>query len=88
MNKEINVNWMDETIERFPGKQGFYRILCLMFLKRRLTYSNIYVFTYGIYKNKYKDNEIVLKERIIKELAMIYYYNNKCLPDGFEYTEK
>lgn len=83
-----NVNWMDEPIENFPGKKGYYRLMCLIFLKRRLTYSNLYVLTYAMHKNKFKDNELLLKEKIIKELAGIYYYNNKKLPNGFEFTNK
>jgi hypothetical protein len=53
-----------------------------------MTYANMYVFTYALHKNKYKDNELVLKEKILKELAQIYYFNNKKLPEGFEIEEK
>lgn len=92
MNQDVkdfdNVSWMDEKINEFPGKKGYYRLICFLLLKRKLTYSNLYVLTYGLHKNKFKDNELKLKEKIIKELAMIYYYNNKKLPDGFEFTNK
>lgn len=86
MEIDYNGNWLDEKIERMPGGQKRYRLICLLFFKRRMTYANMYVFTYGIYKNKFKDNEEKLKEKILKELAYIYYYNNKRLPDGFELT--
>lgn len=85
MKIDYDASWMDETIERMPGGQKRYRLICLLFLKKRMTYANMYVFTYGIYKDKFKDNEAKLKEKILKELAYIYYYNNKKLPDGFEY---
>jgi hypothetical protein len=29
----------------------------------------------------------VLKEKILKDLAAIYLYNNKKLPDGFEFIK-
>jgi hypothetical protein len=82
----INVDWMNESIEKFPGSQGLYKLFCIILLKRRLTYSNLYVITHALHKRKYKDNELELKERIIKELAYIYYYNNGKLPNGFEFN--
>lgn len=91
MNQEIDIDdvkWMDEKIENFPGKKGYYRLMCFLLGKKKLTYSDLYVITYSIHKNKFKDNELSLKEKIIKDLAMIYYYNNKKLPNGFEFTDK
>lgn len=88
MSVEYNATWMDEVIEQVPGNQGRYRLLCLLLFKRRMTYANMYVFTYALHKNKFKDNEQVLKGKILKDLALIYYYNNKKLPDGFEIEEK
>ena len=79
----INLDWMDEYVEEVPGKQGKYRLFCLLLLKRRMTYSNLYLLTYALHKNNFKDNELALKEKILKDLAAIYYYNNKKLPDGF-----
>lgn len=83
MSSDLNVTWMDETIERVPGNQGTYRLMCLLLLKKRMTYANMYVFTYALHKNKYKDNELVLKEKILTDLAKIYYFNNQKLPEGF-----
>lgn len=82
-DNNINVKWMDETIEKVPGWQGKYRLLCTFLLKKRLTYSNMYVLSYALNKAKFKDNEVSLKEKIIKDLAIIYYYNNGKLPNGF-----
>ena len=87
MEKNYDVSWMDEKIERFPNKNGFYRLLCLMLFKRRMTYSNMYVFSYALNKHRFKDNETNLKERILKDLALIYYYNTKKIPDGFEFEK-
>lgn len=84
MNSKFDVSWMDDTIEDFPGNKMLYKLFCFMLCKRRLTYANMYVFVYALNKNKYKDNELELKEKIVKDLAMIYYHNNKKLPDGFE----
>jgi hypothetical protein len=86
MDEGINVSWMDDTIEDFPGHKGLYKLFCLMHFKRKMTYSNMYVFTYALNKNKYKDNELKLKEKILKDLALIYYHNNKKLPHGFEFN--
>ena len=77
---------MNETVESLPNIQGIYKLLCTLLLKRRMTYSNLYVLTYALNKNKFKDNELNLKEKIIKDLALIYYYNNKKLPEGFEFN--
>lgn len=88
MENEINVNWMDEPIEKFPGKRGFYRLMCLILLKKRMTYANMYVLAYALNKDKYKDNEVKLKEKILKELAWIYYYNNGKLPNSFKFNDK
>lgn len=87
MSEGINVSWMDDTIEDFPGYKGLYKLFCLMHFKRKMTYSNMYVFTYALNKNKYKDNELKLKEKILKELALIYYHNNNKLPHGFEFNK-
>lgn len=83
---EPNVQWMDETVESVPGKQGYYRLMCIILLKKRLTYNNMYVLTYAFHKRKFKNNELELKKKIITELAALYFYNNKVLPDGFEFT--
>jgi hypothetical protein len=84
MDNEFDIKWMDEKIEKLPSGNGLYKFFCLILFKRRMTYSNMYVFLYALHKSKYKDNELDLKEKIIKELASIYYYNNKKLPYGFE----
>jgi hypothetical protein len=87
MKKNIDVSWMDETLEEMPEGQGIYRFFCFLLLKRRMTYANMYVFTYALNKKKYENNEEVLKEKILKDLAAIYLYNNKKLPDGFEFIK-
>lgn len=88
MEIEYNGEWLDETIERLPGGQKRYRLMCFLLFKRRMTYANMYALTYNIYKDQFKDNEEKLKVKILKELAYIYYYNKNKLPDGFEYTTK
>lgn len=83
-----NVAWMDEDIERMPDGQGKYKLLCAIFFKKKMTYGNMYVFAYAMHKNRFKDNERILKEKILKDLALIYYYNNNRLPEGFKTIEK
>ena len=85
MNEEINVSWMNEMVEKIPGKQGFYKLLCVIFLKRRLTYNNLYVLSYAYHKKQFKNKEEELKIKIIKDLAKIYYFNNNKLPNGFDF---
>ena len=87
MNSQFDLTWMDEPIENFPGCQGLYKFFCFLLMKRRMTYANMYVLTYALHKKQYKDNEIVLKEKIVKDLAAIYLFNNNKLPDGFEFIK-
>jgi hypothetical protein len=87
MIEEYDTKWMNTEVKKVPGKQGKYRLMCAMLLKKYLTYSNLFMLTYALHKNKYKDNEIVLKEKILKDLAYIYYYNENKLPDGFTLTK-
>jgi hypothetical protein len=87
MNSQFDLTWMDEPIEKFPGCQGLYKFFCFLLMKRRMTYANMYVLTYALHKKQYKDNEIVLKEKIVKDLAAIYLFNNNKLPDGFEFIK-
>lgn len=87
MNSQFDLTWMDEPIEKFPGYQGLYKFFCFLLMKRRMTYANMYVLTYALHKKQYKDNEIALKEKIVKDLAAIYLFNNNKLPDGFEFIK-
>ena len=81
---KFNVSWLNETVERMPdGGQGFYKLLCVLMLKKRLTYQNLYVFACTLNKHKYKNNETYMKQLIIEELAGLYFYNNGKLPSGF-----
>lgn len=88
MDENVKVNWMDETVEELPNINGMYKLFCFLLFKRRMTYSNLYVLTYALNKDKdiFKNDENKLKEKIIKDLALIYYYNNKKLPEGFEFN--
>ena len=44
----------------------------------------MYAFTYELHRHKFRNDENKLKIKILKELALIYYFNNHRLPDGFE----
>ena len=83
IDNNVDISWMNDTIEKYPGKKWFYKLMCWMLFKKKLTYSNLYVLSYAFSKNKYVENEIELKEKILKDLALIYYYNNNKLPNGF-----
>ena len=87
MDTNIDLSWMDESLEEMPGIQGIYRFFCYLLFKRRMTYGNVYVLLYALNKNKFKDNEVALKEKILKDLAAIYLYNNDKLPNGFEFIK-
>lgn len=84
MAEKLNIDWMDEPLKKLPKGQGLYRLLCILLLKKYLTYSNMYVFIYGLNKHNFKNRELELKTLIIQELASIYYYNTQKLPNGFE----
>ena len=83
---EFNIDWFNDYVEKVPNNsQGFYKLLCVLMFKRRLTYRNLYMFAYALNKHKFKDNEMYMKQLIIEELAGIYYYNNGKLPAGFKF---
>ena len=82
MDYNLDISWMDEPIEKVPGWQGKYKLLCAILFKKKLTYSNMYALTYGLNKLKFKNNERALKERILKDIITLYYYNNNKLPNG------
>lgn len=88
MDESLNVGWLQEPIQRMPGKQAGYRLICALMLKKRMTYADMYVFSYAFHKKKYKDNETELKIKILKDLASIYFYNNKKMPDGFTIVKR
>lgn len=86
MIDDKDLTWLDEPIEELPGGKGWYRLFCFILCKRKMTYANMYILTYALNKKKYKDNETKLKEKILTDLALVYYYNNNRLPDGFKFT--
>ena len=88
MNETLNVGWMKEPIQQVPGGQAKYRLICALLLKKRMTYAHMYVFAFAFHKKRYKNNEQELKTKILKDLAAIYYYNNKKLPDGFTINKR
>ena len=69
MNEDIDVSWMDETIENFPGNQGMYRLFCLLQFKRRMTYSDMYVFTYALHKFNADKN---IKQSPVSSIEMLF----------------
>lgn len=87
MFNNVDIKWLDEEIKEFPSHKGIYKLLCLLLLKKYLTYSNLYVLTYALNKNKFKNRQNELKDKIIKDLVKLYLYNNNKLPYGFEYTK-
>lgn len=84
---KFDLSWMNEPIETFPKYHGLYKLCCILLMKRRMTYANMYVLIYALHKKDYKNNEEVLKEQIVKDLAALYLFNNKKLPDGFEFNK-
>ena len=89
IENSFNVDWLNDEVEKIPnGGQGFYRLLCTLMFKKRLTYRNLYMFAYALNKHKFKENEVRMKQLIIEELAKIYYYNTGNLPIGFEINDK
>lgn len=85
--KMVDSDWINEYIENFPGNKFLYRLICILHLKKKMRYIDLYLFTYALYKKSFKKNDTVLKEKILKELAGIYYYNNKKLPYGFNFKQ-
>jgi hypothetical protein len=88
MQDNFELDWMDENIKEIPGGNGMYKLFCIMLMKKKMTYANMYVLTYALNQKKYKGRENILKEKIVKDLATLYFYNNKKLPNGFEVVTK
>ena len=75
------IEWMDEVIQKIPSNKFLFKMFKFFLGKRKtgLTYKDMYVIYTHIYNFKNAD-EFYVKERALKHILEIYYYNNQKYP--------
>ena len=81
MDREYNLTWMDETIERVPKLNWLYKFCCFMLLKskKKMTYNEMFMLLYGL--NRRKLGESKAKQYALAQTAIIYQFQNNKLPN-------
>lgn len=76
-----DIKWMEEIIEKVPSNKLFFNILKFFLgrLKKGISYKELYIIYTNIYNFK-KVNEYLMKEKALKTILEIYYYNNGKYP--------
>lgn len=76
-----DVKWMDEVITSVPSNKRLFNFFKFILGRRKkgITYKELYILYTNIYNFKNTDdNEI--KEKALKHILEIYYFNNNKLP--------
>ena len=72
--------WTNEKVEKMPAGNWLYRIACFLLGKKRMTYQELYLISFGSKKKKLGEKKA--KELSIFAIIRIYEYNNGTLPPG------
>ena len=78
--QEETIAWTRETVENVPTKRWFYKVICFIMGKKKLTYQDMFLIFYGLHKNKLGEKES--KEIATQRIISLYEYNNNKLPEG------
>lgn len=79
-DEKYHISWMNEYVKDVPSKKRLYKFMCFFLFKRKgLTYKELYAILSNIYKKKL--GKELCKDSAMLECILIYYYNNKTLPD-------
>lgn len=76
-----NIKWMEEIIDDVPSNKRLFKFFKFVLGKRKtgLTYKELYIIYTNIYNIKGSD-DMEIKERAMKHILEIYYYNNEKYP--------
>ena len=80
---KLDMEWMKETVTKVEYCNWLYNFICFCMGKRKqkLTYEELYIFFYGLYKRKYKEkNAKALATAQILDAYKFLHNNN--LPKG------
>lgn len=77
----MNLEWLDETIGELEKPSLYYRF-ARWFLKRELTYKDIYLITVGLLRRK--EGEEKARELALQSVLKLYKNKHNKLPEGVE----
>ena len=75
-----NILWTNEKVEKLPAGNWLYKLACFLLGKKRLTYQELYLISFGMKKKKITEDKA--KDISINAIIRIYEYNNGKLPPG------
>lgn len=75
---EQDFEWAGEKIEKVPYKNWLYRLFCLITLRKRMSYKEMYLFLSEL--NRKADGEEKSKKKAFKRIIDFYEYNNGHRP--------
>ena len=87
-NIDLNMDWMKETVTEMKFCNWLYKFICFCLgrRKKKLTYEELYVFFYGLYKKKYTEKEA--KALAVSQILETYkFLHNNNLPKDIHYDE-
>ena len=84
--QEKEIAWTKDIVEDVPSKRWIYRFACFCLNRKKLTYQEMFMLLYGIYKGRLGERKA--KEFATQRIIGIYEYNNKKLPEGITKNER
>lgn len=84
----LNTDWIKETIPKMEYCNWLYNFICFCLgkSKRKMTYEEMYVFFYGLYRKKHGEENA--KEMALAQILNTYkYLHNNNLPNGIKYDD-
>lgn len=79
---EKEIAWVKDEVRDVPVGKWIYRVACFFIGKKYMTYEEMFLLFYGMYKNKIGP-EAAQKEAVQRIIA-IYEHNNGIPPEGVE----
>ena len=89
-NSIINdVEWLNESVPYLNKYNWFYKLICFFMgrRKRKLTYWELYLISYGANRGKHISEEEVKKYAMLKTLELYKFHHNNKLPKGVKYDD-
>lgn len=82
--QERDIAWTKEEINDVPSFRWIYKIACFLIGKKRMTYQEMFLLYYGMYKRKIGSDGA--KKYAVENIVALYEYNNGKTPEGVEKT--